>query len=96
MSDLDLYIEDDGTMQFVYSDDMAGLLGGLGDATTRRASHVEPCGTGWSADMSPVGGPVLLDNGRPFSTREAALKAELAWLDSTMTSRAVTFAKEIR
>ena len=44
----------------------------------RRASHVEPGPEGtWSADLSPVGGPVL----RPFGCRSAALEAEQAWLE---------------
>jgi hypothetical protein len=42
-----------------------------------RASHVEPGPDGrWSADLSPVGGPVLSG----FCRRSAALEAERAWL----------------
>ena len=69
-----------GSLSFVWDDALADLLD-VGDATIERASHVEPCdGTGdglwWTADMGPVGGPVL----GPFKTRADALAAERAWL----------------
>lgn len=71
----------DGGMSTIYSDDTAELLRQLGDVETMRASHVEPDGAGgWTADMAPVGGPVL----GPFSTRAAALSAEVAWLTDWM------------
>lgn len=66
-----------GVAQFIYSDEMAGLLA-MGPATVRRVSHVEPAdnGKGWFADMGPVLGPKL----GPFVLRQDALDAELAWL----------------
>jgi len=43
----------------------------------RRGSHVEPDSAGhWTADLSPVGDPIL----GPFATRSEALAAEIAWL----------------
>ena len=80
----DIYIETDGTVRHVYDDVLAGLCGD--DLVTRRASHVEPVRGGWVADMSPVGGPVLLaeygtDPIAPFLTRADALAAEREWLD---------------
>ena len=60
MDEQDIYIGADGSLQFVYSDELAGVF--AEDAPeTRRASHVEPAprGRGWLADMRPVGGPVL-------------------------------------
>ena len=66
---------EDGGLSFIYSDDLVDLLS-LGDATITRASHVEPAAGGWTADMSPVGGPVL----GPFVLRSTALAAEVAWL----------------
>lgn len=66
----------DGTVRFIYHDALRGLLA-LGTAEIRRASHVEPVGTHWSADMTPVGGPVL----GTFPTRQAALDAEVQWLE---------------
>lgn len=66
----------DGEIAFVYADLIAPDLLALGEATIRRASHVEPDGIMWTADMSPVNGPVL----GPFPTRAAALAAEVAWL----------------
>ena len=68
-----------GRMAFIYTDDLAPLLG-EGDATVQRVSHVEPsCADGahgWTADMSPVNGPVL----GPFASRAEALDAEHVWL----------------
>jgi hypothetical protein len=79
---------DGGHLQFVYSDDLA-VLCDTGATTVVRVSHVEPydgsggtafaakhAGSWWTADMSPVDGPVL----GPFKTRAEALAAERAWL----------------
>lgn len=80
----DLVFED-GALSAVYSDleDVLGedvaLLGELvaPDVRTERASHVEPSADGgWTADMAPVGGPVL----GPFPLRAQALSAEREWL----------------
>lgn len=97
--DLELYIEEDGSIQAVYDDVLVEMFGGE-QLTTARASHVEPhpCGPGWLADMRPAGGPVLGANGEVdmdtnpdtydalvgFKTRAAALKAERAWLSKEM------------
>lgn len=76
-----IVIEPDGTITFIYSDDLADMLD-LGTARVQRASHVEPVAGGWTADMSPVGGPVLLAaEGKPFKLRSEALEAEVAWLN---------------
>lgn len=77
---MNLYIEADGTVSFVHDDELASLFKGEASTTTR-ASHVEPFGQGWTADMAPVGGPVL----GPFETRREALEAEAAWLEAKMT-----------
>lgn len=63
-------------VQAIYSDDAAEMLESVGNVSIARASHVEPTQGGWSADMSPVGGPVL----GPFDRRGAAIDAEIAWL----------------
>jgi hypothetical protein len=68
-------VDDNGNLQFVYSDDLV-FLSELGKPTTKRASHVEPVIDGWTADMSPVGGPFL----GPFTLRSQALAEEVEWL----------------
>jgi ATP phosphoribosyltransferase regulatory subunit HisZ len=60
----------------VYDDEIADVLPRLGSYAVRRASYVEPCGEGWTANMAPMGGGVL----GPFKLRADALKAEREWL----------------
>ena len=72
----------DGSIEFIYSDDLMPLAD-LGQYSSFRASHVEPEGREWTADLHPVGGPVL----GPFPTRKAALDAEVAWLQENLISR---------
>jgi len=53
-------------------------LAAIGSVDVKRASHVEPDGSGgWYADLSPVGGPVLTG----FRQRSEALAAEVNWLE---------------
>ncbi len=74
---MDLVINLRGGIESIY-DEMIDLAT-LGSLTIRRASHVEPDEHGrWTADLSPVGGPVL----GPFDGRSAALDAERAWLSA--------------
>ena len=68
-------VKPDGSMQFVY-DDLLAELCEEGEAVTQRASHVEPAEGGWTADLSPVNGPVL----GPYKLRAEALEAEVEWL----------------
>lgn len=75
MSSISIRIDENGDMLFVYSDEMLDLMN-EGEAQIERASHVEPCGTEWTADMAPVGGPVL----GPFKTRQEGLQAEQDWI----------------
>lgn len=86
MAEEDILIREDGSLAFIYSDDVAQLFVGE-PQVTRRASHVEPMATygfvgdGWLADMRPSGGPILLGpHGLGYLTREAALAAERQWL----------------
>lgn len=66
-----------GRTIFIHSDDLAPLARIIGQATTRRASHVEPTSDNkWTADLSPVNGPIL----GPFETRGEALAAEAEYL----------------
>ena len=72
---MDLLIEPSGTVRCVFGEEID--LGELGRLSIRRGSHVEPTPDGqWTADLSPVNGPLL----GPFPTRTAALNAEVRWL----------------
>lgn len=76
MKNLQIVIGRNGRTEFIYSDELIGMLK-HGKAVTRRASHVEPeVSGGWTADMAPVGGPKL----GPFPSRAAALLAEEEWI----------------
>ena len=74
-----------GKIRFVHDDDLVRAMAGLGCATTARASHVEPSGQDWKADLSPVGGPVL----GPFARRDEALAAEVEWLTANNTPQPI-------
>lgn len=72
-----LRVDPDGTLAAVYTEALD--LGDVGRASIGRASHVEPTPEGtWTADLSPVAGPVL----GPFAKRSEALTAEVAWLEA--------------
>lgn len=74
---MQVLVTSQGHVRCVYSD--AIELATVGKVLIRRGSHVEPDENGaWTADLSPVGGPVL----GPFEKRSAALAAEQAWLES--------------
>ena len=76
--DLQIIIDNDGTVRFIYDDSAMELAQALGLVSIARASHVEPTADGrWTADMSPCAGPVL----GPFLTRKEALDAEHHWLE---------------
>jgi len=69
-------------IRFIHNDDLANALSTQGPQETKRASHVEPTANGkWIADLSPVWGPVL----GPFDRRDAALAAEVTWLQKNNT-----------
>ena len=74
---MQLIISPQGNARAIYAEVID--LGSLGTLAIHRASHVEPSADGsWSADLSPVGGPVL----GPFVFRSEALAAEIEWLDA--------------
>ena len=83
---------EDGTVTAIYSDAVVPFLTKVAGSTkkvfegVKRASHVEPHPDGgWSADLSPVNGPVLMDEGgKPFANRQDALDAEVRWLDANL------------
>jgi hypothetical protein len=71
-----LVVDPRGVVRAVYDEVID--LAALGHPMIRRASHVEPTPDGrWTADLPPVGGPVL----GPFARRSEALQAERAWLE---------------
>ena len=78
----DLYVSPRGAARGLYGELLDADA--LGDARTVRASHVEPAdGGGWTADLSPSGGPLL----GPFPLRSAALAAEADWLTRHLLTR---------
>lgn len=75
-----IVVEPSGTIKLIYQDDLRGLLA-EGRGEIHRVSHVEPTAGGqWEADLSPVDGPVL----GPFETRQAALDAEVEYLNTNV------------
>ena len=77
-------IKPGGEMQFIHDDRLAGLLK-QGEASIKRASNVEASADlTWYADMSPVGGPML----KGFATRQAALDAEVEWINAHVLTEA--------
>lgn len=73
---MQLVIDRAGDVRCLY--DEALPLADFGRLTIARGSHVEPTEVGlWTADLSPVGGPLL----GPFATRSEALAAEHEWLE---------------
>lgn len=77
--EVELVVEADGTIRFVYDDDLYALLEPLALVwDIERASHVEPTPLGnWQVDASPFGGPPCLT---VQHRRDDALAAEAAWL----------------
>lgn len=73
---------EDGTAEMIYTEEID--LNELGKLDISRASHVEPTSDGkWTADMSPVNGPVL----GPFDTRTEALQKEVKWLNENIFNK---------
>ncbi len=65
-----------GGVKAIYSDGFNWQV--LGKALIQRASQVEPDHLGlWWADLSVSGGPRI----GPFARRDAAIAAEVAWLE---------------
>lgn len=73
---MEILIRPDGQLRYVYDELLD--LSSIGPLNICRGSHVEPLASGlWSADLSPVNGPVL----GPFAKRSAAVAAEVRWLE---------------
>lgn len=83
MKSLSINIGPGGEVTAIYDDAVIPVLKALGtNVLTSRASHVEPCKEGWTADLGPVGGPRL----GPFEFRQQALDAEIQWLKQNLDS----------
>ena len=81
---MQLMVATDGSLRCIYGEPLD--LRTLGRLDIQRASHVEPAADGhWTADLRPVGGPVL----GPFAQRNEARSAELAWLEREWIPRPV-------
>jgi len=71
---MELSVAPSGTVRCLYGEEID--LAHLGKCSMKRASHVEPAGSVWFADLSPIGGPTL----GPFGKRSLALTAEVEWI----------------
>jgi hypothetical protein len=72
---MELLVTPQGMIRCLYDETLP--LTELGRLTIQRGSHVEPTPQGeWTADLSPVVGPLL----GPFRLRTDALRAETDWL----------------
>ena len=67
-------IDECGNVVALYGDEISEILGVVGEVRIKRASHVEPRGAKWFAEI--VDGPVL----GPFDKRAEAIEAEIDWL----------------
>ncbi len=73
---MQIIVKPDGSSRCLYGE--CFNLRSLGKLAIARGSHVEPTPDGlWTADMAPVGGPLL----GPFASRSDALDAERVWLE---------------
>ena len=80
---MQLVVQPGGTVHCLYGEELD--LPQLGSLAIARGSHVEPDSSGqWTADMSPVHGPVL----GPFPSRSDALTAERQWLETHWLTQA--------
>ncbi len=71
-----------GTVRLIFNDQID--VRSLGNVAISRGSHVEPTKDArWTADLSPVDGPIL----GPFDKRSEALAAEVAWLQQNWLTR---------
>ena len=82
MKPIEVVVSPSGIARSLFDDRLD--LRPLGAIDIQRGSHVEPNRDGhWTADLSPVGGPVL----GPFNKRSEALAAEVAWLQQNWLTR---------
>lgn len=68
----------EGTLRCLYTEELD--LTAFGKPSIQRVSHVEPCGSLWTADMRPVGLGVF----GPFLKRSKALKLEAQTIEANL------------
>ncbi|WP_417385378.1 hypothetical protein [Gimesia sp.] len=74
---MQILIQTNGAVRCLYDETLD--LHDIGQLQIERGSHVEPDLQGnWTADLSPVGGPLL----GPYRNRSDALHAEREWLET--------------
>lgn len=79
---MEIFVTRCGTTRAVFDDRLD--LRSVGSTAIARGSHVEPTvDSQWTADLSPVDGPIL----GPFDKRSEALAAEVAWLQQNWLTR---------
>lgn len=85
MTEYEIFIMSDGTIKFIYYDELNDLLKSGVSAVIKRVSHVDPrmtkSGVRWFVDLSPVDSPLVLG---PFKTREKAITAEINWIQKNI------------
>lgn len=76
--ELVISFNENGKVQSIYNEELE--LEKLGINNIKRASHVEPEGDVWFADLSPINGPKL----GPFKKRSEALKFEHDYINNIL------------
>lgn len=75
-----LSVDENLQVKALWHDDLEDVLPCLGEVNLSRASHVEPRGRYWYADLAPVGGPEF----GPFTKRQDAINAEIDWISKNV------------
>jgi hypothetical protein len=86
MREHEIFIRPDGSIQFIYSDQVMEALRDLGPAITARASRVEPTADGkhWTAEINTTELEDIVLG--PFETRQEALDEEVRFVLKTLAN----------
>lgn len=91
-SDINIYVEADGSIVFIYDDEIANVLNDNDKIQIKRASFVEPCNDksgNWLVDLSPITGKQIVLG--PFKERREALFEEVKWLKEFLNNHGLSF-----